>query len=129
MVTLIELFDLKFPEQNDGVEVVPRTDAMEESEADGHLGTPSAVTRMSASGKVATGTDLCGGITIETVRIPKRTIADRSKIVTRAETKRQLEVKKALVRFSKELLSLEARPEQWKELQFLHVRWCRWDWW
>ncbi|KAK5802015.1 hypothetical protein F5H01DRAFT_254747, partial [Linnemannia elongata] len=72
--------------------------------------------------------ELCGGVTIETVRIPKRTIADRSKVVTRADSKRQLEVKKALVHFSKELLSLEIRPEQWKELQFLHVRWCRWDW-
>lgn len=128
MVTLIELFDLKFPEQHDSVEVAPQADAMDESEAYAHLGTPTAVTRMSASGKVATDTDLCGGVTIETVRIPKRTVTDRSKIVTRAETRRQLEVKKALVRFSKELLSLEVRPEQWKELQFLHVRWCRWDW-
>ncbi|KAF9122797.1 E3 ubiquitin-protein ligase arih2 [Mortierella sp. GBA39] len=127
MVSLIELFDLKFPEPNDSVEVMPRTGAMDESEAYGHLGTSTAVSRTSESGKV-TGTDLCGGVTIETVRISKRTITDRSKIVTRAESKRQLEVKKALVRFSKDLLSLEVRPEQWKELQFLHVRWCRWDW-
>ncbi|KAH7046137.1 hypothetical protein BKA57DRAFT_395980 [Linnemannia elongata] len=128
MVSLIELFDLKFPEQNDSVEVVPQTDAVEGSEAYGRLGAPTAVTKTSVSGTFTTGKELCGGVTIETVRIPKRTIADRSKVVTRADSKRQLEVKKALVRFSKELLSLEVRPEQWKELQFLHVRWCRWDW-
>ncbi|KAG0073179.1 E3 ubiquitin-protein ligase arih2 [Linnemannia elongata] len=128
MVSLIELFDLKFAEQNDSVEVVPQTDAVEGSEAYGRLGTPTAVTKTSVSGTFTTGMELCGGVTIETVRIPKRTIADRSKVVTRADSKRQLEVKKALVRFSKELLSLEVRPEQWKELQFLHVRWCRWDW-
>ncbi|KAG0342141.1 hypothetical protein BG000_006647 [Podila horticola] len=41
---------------------------------------------------------------------------------------RESEIKKKIVAFSKELLSLETRPDQWKELQFLHVRWLRWDW-
>ncbi|KAK3841320.1 MAG: hypothetical protein J3R72DRAFT_154329 [Linnemannia gamsii] len=125
MVALIGLFDLKLPEQSASTEVVSGTNAMEVTDEYGHLDTSMHTT---AGSKVATATDLCGGITIETVRIQKRALTDRSKIITRAESKRQLEVKKALVRFSKELLSMEIRPEQWKELQFLHVRWCRWDW-
>ncbi|KAF9431859.1 hypothetical protein BGZ76_011611 [Entomortierella beljakovae] len=59
----------------------------------------------------------------------KRTRPSRSSIVTRAEKKRQIEVKRALSLFSKHLSSIETRPEQWKELQFLHVRWLRWEWW
>ncbi|KAF8937832.1 E3 ubiquitin-protein ligase arih2 [Haplosporangium gracile] len=128
MVSLIELFNLQPPEQNDSMRVVTRTDTVKETEEYGHLGIPTEVTGIAAPGKVTTVADPCGGVTIESVRIPKRTIADRSKIITRAENKRRLEVKKALVRFSQELLSLEVRPEQWKELQFLHVRWCRWEW-
>ncbi|KAF8926157.1 E3 ubiquitin-protein ligase arih2 [Dissophora ornata] len=61
-------------------------------------------------------------------RRPKRTRPGRSGVTTRAEGKRQVEIKKALVRLSKRLSSIETRPEQWKELQFLHVRWLRWDW-
>ncbi|KAI8601883.1 hypothetical protein EDD21DRAFT_304481 [Dissophora ornata] len=57
-----------------------------------------------------------------------RTRPGRSGVTTRAEGKRQVEIKKALVRLSKRLSSIETRPEQWKELQFLHVRWLRWDW-
>ncbi|KAK3809547.1 MAG: hypothetical protein J3Q66DRAFT_287953 [Benniella sp.] len=53
--------------------------------------------------------------------------AARQRIVTRAESKRQTEIKRSLVQLSKQLSSLETRPEQWKELQFLHVRWLRWD--
>ncbi|KAG0284825.1 E3 ubiquitin-protein ligase arih2 [Linnemannia gamsii] len=128
MVSLIELFDLRPLESNDSVGVVARTGAMYETGEYGHLGTPTETVGMSGSGKTAAVTDLCEGITIETVRIPKQTRADRPKIITRAESKRQSEAKKALIRFSKDLLSLEVRPEQWKELQFLHVRWCRWDW-
>lgn len=50
-------------------------------------------------------------------------------VLTRAEKKRRLGVKRSLVQLSKDLGSLETRPDQWKELQFLHVRWLRWDWW
>ncbi|CAO3570546.1 unnamed protein product [Mortierella alpina] len=53
----------------------------------------------------------------------------RPRVMTRAMTKQQAAVKKALVRLSKDISSIETRPEQWKELQFLHVRWLRWDWW
>ncbi|KAG0271460.1 E3 ubiquitin-protein ligase arih2 [Linnemannia exigua] len=125
MVALIELFDLKLPEQRNGTEVVARANAMEATGEHGHLDVSMHTT---AGDEVATAANPCEGITIGTVRIQKRALADRSKIITRAESKRQMEVKKALVRFSKELLSMEIRPEQWKELQFLHVRWCRWDW-
>ncbi|KAF9561828.1 hypothetical protein EC968_005584 [Mortierella alpina] len=52
----------------------------------------------------------------------------RPRVMTRAMTKQQAAVKKALVRLSKDISSVETRPEQWKELQFLHVRWLRWDW-
>ncbi|KAG0257090.1 E3 ubiquitin-protein ligase arih2 [Mortierella polycephala] len=54
--------------------------------------------------------------------------AIRSRMMTRAESKRQMAIKRALVRLSKDMSSLETRPDQWKELQFLHVRWLRWDW-
>jgi len=59
----------------------------------------------------------------------KVTQAARQRIVTRAESKRHTEIKRSLVQLSKQLSSLETRPEQWKELQFLHVRWLRWDLW
>ncbi|KAG0227569.1 Ankyrin repeat and IBR domain-containing protein 1 [Actinomortierella wolfii] len=49
-------------------------------------------------------------------------------VMTRSQRKRRAEILRALVKFSKELISLETRQEQWKELQFLHVRWLRWDW-
>ncbi|KAF9929977.1 hypothetical protein BGZ67_006021 [Mortierella alpina] len=52
----------------------------------------------------------------------------RPRVMTRAMTKQQAAVKRALVRLSKDIASIETRPEQWKELQFLHVRWLRWDW-
>ncbi|KAI7815911.1 hypothetical protein BC939DRAFT_404548 [Gamsiella multidivaricata] len=51
----------------------------------------------------------------------------RPGVITRAESKRQVEIKKAIVHLSKQLSSMETRQEQWKELQFLHVRWLRWD--
>lgn len=59
----------------------------------------------------------------------KATQTARQRIVTRAESRRQTEIKRSLVQLSKQLSSLETRPEQWKELQFLHVRWLRWDLW
>ncbi|KAG0306395.1 E3 ubiquitin-protein ligase arih2 [Linnemannia gamsii] len=96
MVSLIELFDLRPLEANDSVEVVARTEATAETQEHGHLGNPAEIAGMTASGKVAASVDLCEGGTTETVRIPKRAIVDRSKIITRAESKRQLEVKKAL---------------------------------
>ncbi|KAF9081885.1 E3 ubiquitin-protein ligase arih2 [Mortierella sp. AD031] len=128
--SLIELFDLKPQEQSDSMGLVARTDVnSEESQGYGALGVDGVVhSETTSSGRKATVTNPCGEVTVNTFRIPKRTLPDRSKIITRGESKRQLEVKKALVRFSKELSSLEDRPEQWKELQFLHVRWCRWDW-
>jgi hypothetical protein len=126
MVALIELFDLTSSDQGDSMEAVTRASVNEETSEHSHLGTPMNTT---TGDKASAATSLCGGATVETGRIQKRTLADQPKVVTRAESKRKLEVKKALVCFSKGLLSLEARPEQWKELQFLHVRWCRWDWW
>ncbi|KAF9908918.1 E3 ubiquitin-protein ligase arih2 [Linnemannia zychae] len=125
MVGLIALFDLNSPKQVDSAEVVARINLIKETNDYGHMRTPVDT---NVGSKAMTATNLCGSDTIETIRTQKRTLTDRSKVVTRAESKRQLEIKKALVRFSKELLSLEVRPEQWKELQFLHVRWCRWDW-
>ncbi|KAG0296724.1 E3 ubiquitin-protein ligase arih2 [Dissophora globulifera] len=59
---------------------------------------------------------------------PKRTRPGRPGVTTRAESKRKTDIKKAVVHISKQLSSMETRPEQWKELQFLHVRWLRWDW-
>ncbi|KAF9111136.1 hypothetical protein BGX27_005344 [Mortierella sp. AM989] len=58
----------------------------------------------------------------------KRTRLARTGITTRAEKRRKEEVKRTLAIFSKHLSSIETRPEQWKELQFLHVRWLRWEW-
>ncbi|KAG0006900.1 E3 ubiquitin-protein ligase arih2 [Modicella reniformis] len=52
----------------------------------------------------------------------------QSRIVTRAFSKQRIEIKRSLVHLSKQLSSIETRPEQWKELQFLHVRWLRWEW-
>ncbi|KAG0359801.1 hypothetical protein BGZ54_009820 [Gamsiella multidivaricata] len=59
----------------------------------------------------------------------KRSRSTRPGVITRAESKRQVEIKKAIVHLSKQLSSMETRQEQWKELQFLHVRWLRWDRW
>ncbi|KAI1314714.1 Ankyrin repeat and IBR domain-containing protein 1 [Mortierella claussenii] len=59
----------------------------------------------------------------------KRTRITRPGVVTRAESHRQVEIKRALVKFSKQLSSFETRQDQWKEIQFLHVRWLRWEWW
>ncbi|KAF8935809.1 hypothetical protein BGZ52_003854 [Haplosporangium bisporale] len=58
----------------------------------------------------------------------KRARTATHKVMTRNQSKRENEIKKKIVTFSKELSSLETRPDQWKELQFLHVRWLRWDW-
>ncbi|KAG0329793.1 hypothetical protein BG004_002246 [Podila humilis] len=51
-----------------------------------------------------------------------------NKIMTRSQTRKVADIRKLIVHFSKSLSSLETRPDQWKELQFLHVRWLRWDW-
>ncbi|KAF9430345.1 E3 ubiquitin-protein ligase arih2 [Podila epigama] len=61
-----------------------------------------------------------------TLKRPRPTIV--RKVMTRYQSKRESAVKKAIIQFSKDLSSLETRAEQWKELQFLHVRWLRWDW-
>ncbi|KAG0018131.1 E3 ubiquitin-protein ligase arih2 [Entomortierella chlamydospora] len=68
------------------------------------------------------------GASAQTPPKSKRTRPARSGIITRAEAKRDAETKKKLALFSKHLSSIETRPEQWKELQFLHVRWLRWEW-
>ncbi|KAF8982179.1 hypothetical protein BGZ46_001663 [Entomortierella lignicola] len=68
------------------------------------------------------------GISTQGPSKSKRTRPARSRILTRSEKKRRSEIKKALSMFSKQLTSIETRPEQWKELQFLHVRWLRWEW-
>lgn len=78
----------------------------------------------------STGKEKKGSMpTIRSRQSAKTTHASRPKIVTRAESRRQAEIKRSLVQLSKQLSSIETRPEQWKELQFLHVRWLRWDFW
>ncbi|ORZ04706.1 hypothetical protein BCR41DRAFT_194246 [Lobosporangium transversale] len=52
----------------------------------------------------------------------------RAGVTTRSEKHRKMEIKRALAKFSKRFSSIETRQEQWKELQFLHVRWLRWEW-
>ncbi|KAF9186042.1 E3 ubiquitin-protein ligase arih2 [Haplosporangium sp. Z 767] len=140
MVSLLDLFDLKqleYPERlGYGPSAGNTTDESgEDHDVDMVHGADNTTPAPSATG----GGNIAAATTetmTETRRKKPAAIhhgskslqATRPRVMTRAESKRQMAVKRALVRLSKDMSSLETRPDQWKELQFLHVRWLRWDW-
>ncbi|KAF9284027.1 hypothetical protein BGZ68_004958, partial [Mortierella alpina] len=126
MVSLLDLFDLNYESQKtpmgdsirtqaDDIEMVlaPRHEPRNDTSTAPAQGISSDQPKLSVD-------DASSG--------SRTTHQARPRVMTRAMTKQQAAVKRALVRLSKDISSIETRPEQWKELQFLHVRWLRWDW-
>ncbi|KAG0013352.1 hypothetical protein BGZ82_002156 [Podila clonocystis] len=120
MISLLELFDLQDGESARSKEGKVREPCFEVPDSNGDdiqsSQQPVSASSQSTSEPAGSKTTL------------KRTRTITHKVMTRNQSKRESEIKKKIVAFSKELLSLETRPDQWKELQFLHVRWLRWDW-
>ena len=121
MTSLLELFDLQDDEGFRAKEGRVREPVFEVPNSNGGDNPSQAVSTSSQSTSLVEPTGSKSTL--------KRARTTTHKVMTRNQSKRETEIKKKIVAFSKEFSSLETRPDQWKELQFLHVRWLRWDWW
>lgn len=121
MTSLLELFDLQDDEGFRAKEGRVREPVFEVPNSNGGDTPSQAVSTSSQSTSLVEPTGSKSTL--------KRARTTTHKVMTRNQSKRETEIKKKIVAFSKEFSSLETRPDQWKELQFLHVRWLRWDWW
>ncbi|KFH72436.1 hypothetical protein MVEG_02727 [Podila verticillata NRRL 6337] len=120
MTSLLELFDLQDDEGTRVKEGRVKEPGFEAPDSNGGDTPSQAVSTSSRSTSLVEPTGSKSTL--------KRARTATHKVMTRNQSKRENEIKKKIVTFSKELSSLETRPDQWKELQFLHVRWLRWDW-